>query len=49
MRIAYYLLTTIFYYLLRPYLYLRILKKKNAPPATKKNQETHLELEKMEN
>ena len=31
MRIAYYLLTTIFYYLLRPYLYLRILKKKECP------------------
>ena len=31
MRIAYYLLTTIFYYLLHPYLYLRILKKKECP------------------
>jgi len=31
MRIAYYLLTTIFYYLLRPYLYLRIFKKKECP------------------
>ena len=31
MRIAYYLLTTIFYYLLGPYLYLRILKKKECP------------------
>jgi len=31
MRIAYYLLTTIIYYLLRPYLCLRILKKKECP------------------
>jgi len=31
MRIAYYLITTVFYYLLYPYLYLRILKKKECP------------------
>ena len=31
MRIAYYLLTKIFYYLLRTYIYLRILKKKECP------------------
>ena len=31
MRIAYYLITTIFYYLLHPYLYFRILKKKECP------------------
>ena len=31
MRIAYYLITTIFYYLLYPYLYFRILKKKECP------------------
>jgi len=31
MRIAYYLITTVFYYLLYPYLYFRILKKKECP------------------
>ena len=31
MRIAYYLITTVFYYLLNPYLYFRILKKKECP------------------
>ena len=31
MRIAYYLITTIFYYVLYPYLYFRILKKKECP------------------
>ena len=31
MRIAYYLTTTVFYYLLYPYLYFRILKKKECP------------------
>jgi 3-deoxy-D-manno-octulosonic-acid transferase len=31
MRIAYYLITTVFYYLLHPYLYFRILKKKECP------------------
>ena len=31
MRIAYYLITTVFHYLLYPYLYLRILKKKECP------------------
>jgi len=30
MRIAYYLITTVFYYLLYPYLYFRILKKKEC-------------------
>ena len=31
MRIAYYLITTVFYYVLYPYLYFRILKKKECP------------------
>ena len=31
MKIAYYLITTVFYYLLYPYLYFRILKKKECP------------------
>ena len=31
MRIAYYLITTVFYYLLYPYLYFRILRKKECP------------------
>jgi 3-deoxy-D-manno-octulosonic-acid transferase len=31
MRIAYYFITTVFYYLLYPYLYFRILKKKECP------------------
>jgi 3-deoxy-D-manno-octulosonic-acid transferase len=31
MRIAYYFITTIFYYLLYPYLYFRIIKKKECP------------------
>jgi 3-deoxy-D-manno-octulosonic-acid transferase len=31
MRIAYYLITTVFYYLIYPYLYFRILKKKECP------------------
>jgi len=31
MRIAYYLITTVFYFLLYPYLYYRILKKKECP------------------
>ena len=31
MRIAYYLITKVFYYLLYPYLYFRILKKKECP------------------
>ena len=31
MRITYYLITTVFYYLLYPYLYFRILKKKECP------------------
>jgi len=31
MRIAYYLITTLFYYLLYPYLYFRIIKKKECP------------------
>ena len=31
MRIVYYLITTVFYYLLYPYLYFRILKKKECP------------------
>jgi 3-deoxy-D-manno-octulosonic-acid transferase len=31
MRITYYLITTFFYYLLYPYLYFRILKKKECP------------------
>jgi 3-deoxy-D-manno-octulosonic-acid transferase len=31
MRIAYYLITKVFYYLLHPYLYFRILKKKECP------------------
>ena len=35
MRIAYYLITTIFYYLLYPYLYFRILRKKECPSRYK--------------
>lgn len=31
MRIVYYLITTVFYYLLHPYLYFRILRKKECP------------------
>jgi 3-deoxy-D-manno-octulosonic-acid transferase len=31
MRIVYYLITTVFYYLLYPYIYFRILKKKECP------------------
>ena len=31
MRIVYYLITTLFYYLLHPYLYFRILRKKECP------------------
>jgi len=31
MKIAYYLITTILYYFLHPYLYLRVLKKKECP------------------